>query len=354
MQPFEALSYRGQARRLAELAREALAVYALPPARLRLLRHETNTTFRADMPDDRRYVLRIHRPDGHSLPAVRSEMLWLQALCREPDLHVPEPVPAHDGTLVREVEVPGVPGPRLCVVFRWIEGRFFGEGLTPAHLEQVGALTARLHLFSAGWQPPTDFTRSRVDTLSAAARRSSPLSPDAVAADAANDHPSAADVAQAVGLVAATCAPEDRVTVEAALDRIRAVLRELGYAPDAFGLIHGDLHQENYCFHGGTVRAIDFDDCGYGHYLYDLGVTLIELQQLPRYEELRAALLAGYRRLRPLPMAHEHYLEVFFALRRLQLLMWVLESREHPAFRDEWIPWSRDLLAGVERFLATL
>ena len=353
MQSFEALSYRGQARRLAELAREALAAYALQPARLQLLRHETNTTFRADMPDDQCYVLRIHRPDGHSLPAVRSEMLWLQALCREPGMHAPEPISAHDGALVRAVEAPGVPGPRLCVVFRWLEGRFFGEGLTPTHLERVGALTARLHLFSARWHPPTGFARSRVDTLSAAARRSSPFSPDAVAADAANDHPWEADVARAMDLVTAASRGEDRATVEAALARIRAVLRELGTTPDAFGLIHGDLHQENYCFHGGTVRAIDFDDCGYGHYLYDLGVTLIELQQLPRYEELRAALLAGYRRLRPLPTAYERYLDTFFALRRLQLLMWVLESREHPAFRDEWIPWSRDLLSGVERFLAT-
>lgn len=36
------------------------------------------------------------------------------------------------------------------------------------------------------------------------------------------------------------------------------------------GLIHGDLHQENYLFCRGAVGAIDFDDCGYGHFLCQL------------------------------------------------------------------------------------
>jgi Ser/Thr protein kinase RdoA (MazF antagonist) len=61
-----------------------------------------------------------------------------------------------------------------------------------------------------------------------------------------------------------------------------------------FGLIHADLHQENYLFHGKQVRAIDFDDCGYGPFVYDLAVTLSELEHRADYPTLRAALLAGY------------------------------------------------------------
>jgi Ser/Thr protein kinase RdoA (MazF antagonist) len=62
---------------------------------------------------------------------------------------------------------------------------------------------------------------------------------------------------------------------------VRQAQRELGASPDVFGLIHSDLHQENYLFHRGRVRAIDFDDCGWGHFVYDLAVTLSELQHLP-------------------------------------------------------------------------
>jgi len=34
-------------------------------------------------------------------------------------------------------------------------------------------------------------------------------------------------------------------------------------------------------------------------------------------------------------------IDVLILLRRLQILMWVLESREHPAFREEWRQWAR-------------
>ena len=47
----------------------------------------------------------------------------------------------------------------------------------------------------------------------------------------------------------------------------------------ATGLIHADLHYENFLFHDGVARAIDFDDCGWGFYLYDVAVTLWELEE---------------------------------------------------------------------------
>ena len=67
------------------------------------------------------------------------------------------------------------------------------------------------------------------------------------------------------------------------------------------GLIHGDLHQENYLFERGTARAIDFDDCGWGFFLYDVAVTLSEIEGRPRYAELRDALLDEYAGRRSLP-----------------------------------------------------
>jgi Ser/Thr protein kinase RdoA (MazF antagonist) len=103
-----------------------------------------------------------------------------------------------------------------------------------------------------------------------------------------------------------------------------------------FGLIHADLHQENYLFHGKQVRAIDFDDCGYGPFVYDLAVTLSELEHRADYPTLRAALLAGYRTVRPFPPRHEPFIDTFIALRRLQLMMYILEQRNEPMFRNSW------------------
>ncbi len=69
------------------------------------------------------------------------------------------------------------------------------------------------------------------------------------------------------------------------------------------------------------VGAIDFDDCGFGHYLFDLNLTLLEPQRLRQYAALRTALFAGYRRVRLFRVEHEAYFDTFFALRRLQLLV---------------------------------
>ncbi len=128
------------------------------------------------------------------------------------------------------------------------------------------------------------------------------------------------------------------------MELVRRAQRELGTGPDVFGLIHSDLHQENYLFHRGRVRAIDFDDCGWGHFVYDLAVTLSELQHLPDAAALRAGLLRGYRTVRPLPPEHERYVEVFSALRVLKLTLWFLEQRGHPAFAG----WKADVRDGLE------
>jgi Ser/Thr protein kinase RdoA (MazF antagonist) len=122
----------------------------------------------------------------------------------------------------------------------------------------------------------------------------------------------------------------------AAIERVWATLRALGEGPEVFGLIHADLHQRNYLFHDGGVGAIDFDDCGYGHWLYDLAVTLNCLQSHPELPTLRAALLAGYRRGRPLPAEHKQCLDAFLALRTIQDVLWDVEERDKPEFRDTW------------------
>src|SRR5215212_12166230 len=128
--PLPSLSHQGQVRRLAGLARTALAAYALPAPRLRLLKQSYNTTFRVTAANSDRYVLRVHPPGKTSMDAVRSELLWLTALRSDTGLPVPEPVPNAEQSLVTVVAHPDFPEPRLCVLFRWMEGRFLYRGLT--------------------------------------------------------------------------------------------------------------------------------------------------------------------------------------------------------------------------------
>jgi Ser/Thr protein kinase RdoA (MazF antagonist) len=124
--------------------------------------------------------------------------------------------------------------------------------------------------------------------------------------------------------------------VAAAISSIWATLQALGEEPGAFGLIHADLHHRNLLFGREGIGAIDFDDCGYGHWLYDLAVPLTVLRHHPAHDGLRQGLLSGYHRRRPLPVDQEAHLETFIALRTVQDVLGMIQEREHPTFRDRW------------------
>ena len=311
MEAFAVLSHRAQVGRLKRLAAAALAEYDLPGARLAPLVHRFNTTFEVTDAGGNRFALRITRPGKSSVAEVQSELAWLVALHRDTDLVVPDPVPTRAGELLTVAGAPGVPEARICALFRWVPGRFVRTRLMPHHLEQVGRLMARLQDHAQDFQSPPGFTRPRIDDIPATR-------------------------AAVVPLVAGVRPPGDVALVEAVLDRIAATLDGLGHGPDAYGLIHSDLHQWNYVFHHGQVHLLDFDDCGYAPFLYDLAVTTFEVEEYPRFPALRAALLAGYGATRPLPPDPESVLTTLGHLRRIQNLIWDIGLQDDVYMRDRW------------------
>lgn len=320
-------------RRLRVLAREALALYRVEPVDLRLMSHAHNTLFSVNDVRGGRYLLRLHTLD--TLPAsaqsarrrVESELWWLRRLRRDLALDLPAPQSTPGGEDTVTLKADGIEGPRLCVLLGWMEGRFLDRGLAPVHLREVGRLTGRLHNHSAALTVPPWFERSRVAKTDGETEER--------AAGLFRDHWSRA-------------AAE---TIRETYCRLRQVEQEMGYSPDAFGLIHADIHQTNYLFHRGKVRLIDFDDSGWGNYLYDLAVTLTEIADLPHYPELRAALLAGYREVRPLSQAQVDLIVPLYMLRHAENLTYFLEERDNPA-RREWRSRIDSGLAILERWLA--
>jgi len=321
--PFSSLTQREQVRRMASLARQALEAYAVPVVSITPLKQVYNKTFRTTAQSGEQYVLRICHPRRTSVEAVRSELLWLTALCREAGLNVPEPVLNREAQYVTVIADVDMPRPYLCALFHWTNGRFLYQTLTPSHLFQVGELMARLHHHATHWEQPAGFTRRRVDNLN-------PLHQEQ------DDHFDETVAAQVIQTVATVSTPQAGTVVATVIQKTWAVLQALGEGPDTFGLIHADLHQNNYLFQNGRAGVIDFDDCGYGHWLYDLAVTLYCLRNHPDFVALREALLTGYRRSRSLSTEQEAYLGTFMALRALQDLLWDLEARDQPAFRDRW------------------
>jgi Ser/Thr protein kinase RdoA (MazF antagonist) len=334
---FSRLSQRARVRRMTSLARHALKAYAVPVVSVTPLAHVSNQSFRVLAQIGEQYVLRISHPRRTSVAPVCSELLWLAALRQEAGLNVPEPVRNKEAQYVTVVADAGVPRPSLCALFHWTKGRFQSRTLTPSHLFQVGEFTARLHYHATHWKRPAGFTRRRVDNLN-------PLHQEQ------DDHFDETVAAQAVQAVAAVGTPQDGAVIAAVIRNVWAMLRGLGEGPDTFGLIHADLHQKNYLFHNGRAGAIDFDDCGYGHWLYDLAVTLYLLRDHRDFGALRQAFLTGYRRSRPLSMEQEKHLGTFMALRTLQDLLWVIEQRDQPAFRDRWQAQTADSMQALRNY----
>jgi Ser/Thr protein kinase RdoA (MazF antagonist) len=329
MTTFETLNGRGQLGRLRALAERALTAYGIRPARIVPLAHAENSTFRVETSGGGRFVLRIQRVTGtpfhppRGLPEVGSELMWLSALRRETNLAVPEPMPTTGGSLLTVTASDGVPAPRICVLFRWTPGRFLDAGLTPKHLERVGGFIARLHDHAVRFAPPPGFERWQIEAIS----------------DEAGAY--IADTVAELG------GPRSAATVERLLALAQRSQRQLGTGSDVFGLIHSDLHQQNYLFHRGEVGAIDFDDCGWGHFVYDLAVASSELRHRRDHADLLAAMLRGYRGVRALPAEHERHIDVFVGVRALKLTLWMHEQRDHPGFAD-WEAEAREGLADLD------
>src|SRR5215211_5690700 len=230
MKLFELLTNAGQLQRLRRLAVDALTAYDIRESRLTPLQHEGNTTFRVDLANGERYVLRIQHPTLRTIEAVRSEMMWLAALRQETDFVVPEPIPTRDGNLLTIANVTEVPEPRICVLFRWIDGRFLDARLTPSHLARVGAFMAGLQLHGAQFRPPGGFVRGRLDNLTEEARRTAGRGASEALARQQIDHP--ADETGAIRLITEVCSPEDGTRVAMLIRKTREIQQIVEQKPE--------------------------------------------------------------------------------------------------------------------------
>ncbi len=260
--------------------------------RATLINLSENHTFRIDAPAGRT-VLRVHRPGYQSAASIESELAWLAALRRDTDLPVVRPLPGRNGDLVQKMNG------RHAVLFAFEEGREPVSG-SVALFRTIGAFAAAAHLHAMNWQRPANFTRP---TWSAEAM----LEPDGLWGD----------WRRAPGV-----AP-----VRGALDDISARLhRELavyGQSDDRFGLIHADMRLANLLVDGPRTTLLDFDDSGFGWFMYDLGSALSFIDQTPEAPALRAAWLEGYTALRPPAAADLAIIDAMILLRRMVLLAWI-------------------------------
>ena len=185
----------------------------------------------------------------------------------------PPPVAARDGRPYARLGATD----KWVSVFPWRPGRHLGaDEITPEVAGEFGAALARLHAIGLD--------------LPAAWRRRSIYDHDHLVARYAG-FASSADPALARAI--AVLGEELAAAAAARAVRERAT----------HGLIHGDLFRDNVLWDGSRLVAIlDFEQASGGSLAYDLAVCINDWcwDGAPR-TDLAAALLAGYRTVRPLP-----------------------------------------------------
>lgn len=293
---------------------------------LRCLRDYWNAVFRVRH-EGRTYLLRVHSPLYHDARGVASELEWLLALRRDTELPVAQPIRDRRGKLVPVLDLPGL-GRRACTLLSWVEGRRLARFGVPSYAK-LGALTAELHAHAVSWKRPRGFVRPRWDASSFSRYVFQPH-----------------DERGWRGLPRAT-----RRLFRSVIERVEGVERALSVThPRAFGLVHADLHRGNVLATPRGLVPIDFDDSGFGCHLYDLAVTLT--QELKSASSPHAAaLIAGYRSVRPLDPELVLHLDTFVAARAVMVALfvraWAKEDRRFAAGAE---PVTRKM----ERFVRTL
>ena len=312
--------------RLTELAREALRRFALPPATgLRLLNLSENATFLvvegSDEATAARSVLRLHRPGYHSRAAVLSELAWITALREQAVVSTPAVLPPADGGPVVLASLPGL-APRLAVRFAWADGiEPGGDGRLAEDFRTLGGIAAKLHRHVRSWTPPPGFVRPRWDAAAT-------IGPNGLWGRWQDGPGVGAGEHRQLGRLA---------------DRLRDRLAAHGTGPDRFGLIHADMRLANLLVESRPganrqedrrLHVIDFDDCGFGWFGYDLAAALSFIEDHPQVPELSDAWVAGYREVADLPAAVQAELPTFLLLRRLLLLAWIGSHPEVPTAQE--------------------
>ena len=298
---------------LTAFAREILKKYGINDAEVECINFEFNATFSVSTQSGQKFALRLNINSTRVLSNILAETQWVRDLARIPSINVPAPIASLDDQFVVSALHDDSGQMIYGVMYSWLEGEEIGDEPTLDQLRTVGQAIALLHQNSSdfelrdGASLPTfnDFFWGTEDFLFSSKSRLS---------------------------------ASDRSLIEKARDLIMQFTAEL-YASSAVHIIHADFHGWNLMWHEGQLSIFDFDDCGYGVEAQDIAVALYYLDT----PEQDAALLDGYKSIRPLPTYSDNAMKALLLQRRLLLLNYLFETKnaEHkemlPAYLEKTI-----------------
>ncbi|WP_444643851.1 phosphotransferase enzyme family protein [Caproiciproducens sp. R1] len=287
---------------LETVRREFERMFLFPDhAEIELLKNSENLTFTVSSPV-RKAVLRVNRPGYHTKEELLAELQWMEQIRRGGKLIVPQAFPGRNGSLLQSFRSPESGVEYDCSLFSFLPGKavceLHGQQLLD-RVSQVGAAAAILHTQVQKEADTARFRRFTWDFES--------LLGENARWGSWSNYP---------GLT-----QKDRILFRQASTIIEGRLSNYGKEPDRYGLIHSDLHLSNVIMDGEKLQIIDFDDCGFGWFLYDLGCSLVQYSD--GLEELCKAWLQGYQTVRCLSLQDFAEIPTFVLMRRIVRLAWL-------------------------------
>ncbi|HEX5932329.1 MAG TPA: phosphotransferase, partial [Methyloceanibacter sp.] len=199
-----------------------------------------------------------------------------------------------------------------------------------AGFETLGEITARMHAHVRNWQRPPWFERHTWDFETSLGSR---------------PHWGRWQDGMGVSAEALETMGETVRLIDRRLDRF-------GKRPDRFNLIHGDMRLANLLMDTGTIKVIDFDDCGFSWFLYDCATTVSFFEDSPEVPSLIDAWVRGYRRAGTLSAEDEAEIDTFVMLRRLLLVAWIGSHSETELAQSMGVAYTQATLPLCERYLS--
>lgn len=293
-----------------EAGENALVIYGLEKEYRLVLHHcSENVTYMVvhSVTSCRYAALRVSRPGYHTLEEMKAEVQWLDQIVKEGTVVTAKPIRSPDGQTVVCVSVGGKM--HHCVLCEYLEGQApvpeEGDG-SFWWFNKTGEAAAKLHMQIIKWSESSRLCRPVWD-YEALLGESGLFGNWRNCEELGND---------GFTLLNEVCM------------MIKMKLEEYGRESRNFGLIHSDLRAGNLLAEGRRIKVLDFDDSGFGWFLFDLAASFSFIENHPMTEVWMEAWLKGYTTIRRLEQQDYEMIPTFLMSRRIQLLAWITSHKD--------------------------
>lgn len=286
-----------------EVVKKVLKKYEIAPeAKVELLNYSENIVYLVDERyENRQLILRLNKPGYHSEEEIKAELIWMKMIRKNERIPIPDSVPGKNGNLVQKIVVNHEI--YYCVMFTFLTGKSLNDDIEnlPQYFEHIGEISAQLHNYNL---MSDNFMKLKRPTWD-------------------YDSTIGSDPKWGRWQDSFDITEKRKNLFRQVSEIIHYRLEKYGKSQNCFGLIHADLRTVNLLVDHQTMKVIDFDDCGYSWYLYDLAASLSFIEHMKFVPQLIELWIKGYRKYRYLSDDEIHEIPTFIMLRRLLLLAWI-------------------------------